>query len=69
MCIAPGTFRTPLLASLPQEALDSQGRQVPHPSRLGEPPEYAARVGHIIDNGMLNGEAIRLDNTIRMASR
>jgi NAD(P)-dependent dehydrogenase (short-subunit alcohol dehydrogenase family) len=69
MCIAPGTFRTPLLASLPREALDSLGQQVPHRSRLGEPPEYAALVGHIADNGMLNGEVIRLDGAIRMAPR
>ena len=69
MCIAPGTFRTPLLASLPQETLDSLGQQVPHPSRLGEPSEYAALVGHIIDNGMLNGEVIRLDGAIRMGPR
>jgi NAD(P)-dependent dehydrogenase (short-subunit alcohol dehydrogenase family) len=69
MCIAPGTFRTPLLASLPEEAIASLGRQVPHPSRLGEPREYAELVGHIIDNGMLNGEVIRLDGAIRMGPR
>jgi NAD(P)-dependent dehydrogenase (short-subunit alcohol dehydrogenase family) len=69
MGIAPGTFATPLLASLPAEAVASLGRQVPHPSRLGDPAEYAELVGHIISNGMLNGEVIRLDGAIRMAPR
>jgi NAD(P)-dependent dehydrogenase (short-subunit alcohol dehydrogenase family) len=69
MCIAPGTFKTPMLAGLPEEIIASLGKQVPHPSRLGDPSEYAALVGHIIDNGMLNGEVIRLDGAIRMAPR
>ena len=68
-CIAPGTFRTPMLAGLPQEVQDSLAAQVPHPSRLGDPSEYAGLVGHIIDNGMLNGAVIRLDGAIRMAPR
>ena len=67
--IAPGLFRTPLLMGLPQEALDSLGSQVPHPSRLGEPEEYAKLVTAIVDNPMLNGETIRLDGAIRMAPR
>ena len=69
MTIAPGTFETPMLAGLPEEARKSLGDQVPHPSRLGKPAEYAALVGHIIDNPMLNGETIRLDGSIRMAPR
>jgi NAD(P)-dependent dehydrogenase (short-subunit alcohol dehydrogenase family) len=69
MAIAPGLFRTPMLAGLPQEAQDSLGRQVPHPNRLGDPAEYAALVGHIVANPMLNGEVIRLDGAIRMAPR
>jgi NAD(P)-dependent dehydrogenase (short-subunit alcohol dehydrogenase family) len=69
MTIAPGLFRTPMLMGLPQEAQDSLGRQVPHPSRLGHPDEYAALVEHIITNPMLNGEVIRLDGAIRMAPR
>ena len=69
MTIAPGLFHTPLLAGLPQDALDSLGRQVPHPSRLGDPDEYAALVEHIVANPMLNGEVIRLDGAIRMAPR
>jgi len=67
--IAPGTFRTPLLASLPEAAQQSLAQQVPHPKRLGDPGEFAALVGHIIANGMLNGEVIRLDGAIRMAPR
>jgi NAD(P)-dependent dehydrogenase (short-subunit alcohol dehydrogenase family) len=67
--IAPGLFETPLLATLPQEARDSLGQQVPHPSRLGDPSEFAALVGHIVANPMLNGEVIRLDGAIRMAPR
>ncbi len=69
MTIAPGLFKTPLLAGLPQDALDSLGAQVPHPSRLGDPSEYAALVAHIVTNPMLNGEVIRLDGAIRMAPR
>jgi NAD(P)-dependent dehydrogenase (short-subunit alcohol dehydrogenase family) len=67
--IAPGTFKTPLLASLPEKAQDSLAQQVPHPKRLGDPREYAALVSHVIENGMLNGEVIRLDGAIRMAPR
>jgi NAD(P)-dependent dehydrogenase (short-subunit alcohol dehydrogenase family) len=69
MTIAPGLFATPMLAGLPQEAQDSLGAQVPHPSRLGDPDEYAALVEHIVHNPMLNGEVIRLDGAIRMAPR
>lgn len=67
--IAPGLFLTPLLEGLPQDVQDSLGRQVPFPSRLGAPAEYAAMVGHIVTNPMLNGEVIRLDGAIRMAPR
>lgn len=67
--IAPGLFLTPMLQGLPQEAQDSLGQQVPHPSRLGDPGEYAALVEHIVANPMLNGEVIRLDGAIRMAPR
>ncbi len=67
--IAPGLFKTPMLAGLPQDAQDSLGAQVPHPARLGDPSEYAALVGHIVANPMLNGETIRLDGAIRMAPR
>ncbi len=67
--IAPGIFETPMMAGLAQEAQDSLGAQVPHPSRLGKPAEYAALVAHIVENQMLNGETIRLDGAIRMAPR
>ena len=67
--IAPGIFLTPMLMGLPQAAQDSLGLQVPHPSRLGKPEEYAQMVEAIIANPMLNGEVIRLDGAIRMAPR
>lgn len=69
MTIAPGIFETPMLAALPEASRESLGQQVPHPSRLGSPDEYAALVEHIIANPMLNGEVIRLDGAIRMSPR
>ena len=67
--IAPGLFLTPLLSELPEEVQASLGAQVPFPSRLGAPPEYADMVSQITRNPMLNGEVIRLDGAIRMAPR
>jgi NAD(P)-dependent dehydrogenase (short-subunit alcohol dehydrogenase family) len=67
--IAPGTFDTPLLAKVSDDVRASLAKTVPHPSRLGEPHEYARLALAIIDNGMLNGETIRLDGAIRMAPR
>jgi NAD(P)-dependent dehydrogenase (short-subunit alcohol dehydrogenase family) len=67
--IAPGIMETPMLRGLPQAAQDSLGAQVPYPSRLGTPDEYARLVAAIVDNGYLNGETIRLDGAIRMAPR
>ncbi len=67
--IAPGLFDTPLLAGLPEDARASLGKQVPFPSRLGRPAEYADLAAHIVENVMLNGETIRLDGAIRMAPR
>ncbi len=67
--IAPGIFWTPMLAGLPEDAQASLGKQVPFPSRLGKPEEYAELAGAIISNPMLNGETIRLDGAIRMAPR
>ena len=69
MTIAPGLFLTPLLKGLPPEVQDSLGKQVPFPSRLGRPDEYASLAKHIVENEMLNGETIRLDGAIRMAPR
>src|SRR6476620_8215296 len=67
--IARGIFETPMMAGRPQEAQDSLGRQVPHPSRLGRPAEYANLAAHIVENAMLNGETIRLDGAIRMGPK
>ncbi len=67
--IAPGIMETPMLKGLPQAAQDSLGQQVPYPSRLGAPDEYARLVLAIVDNGYLNGETIRLDGAIRMAPK
>ena len=67
--IAPGIRETPMLMGLPQAAQDSLGQQVPFPSRLGRPDEYAVLVQQIVENGYLNGETIRLDGAIRMAPR
>ncbi|WP_128546298.1 3-hydroxyacyl-CoA dehydrogenase [Larkinella soli] len=69
MTIAPGLFETPLLMGLPEEARLSLGRQVPFPSRLGRPHEYALLAKAIVENPMLNGEVIRLDGAIRMAPK
>jgi NAD(P)-dependent dehydrogenase (short-subunit alcohol dehydrogenase family) len=65
--IAPGLFKTPLLMTLPEPALEALGKSIPFPSRLGEPSEYAALACHILENPMLNGEVIRLDGALRMA--
>src|SRR5215217_7991511 len=64
--IAPGTFDTPLLAGLPEPAREALGQQIPFPSRLGQPAEFAALACHIAQNPMLNGETIRLDGALRM---
>jgi NAD(P)-dependent dehydrogenase (short-subunit alcohol dehydrogenase family) len=67
--IAPGLFDTPMMAGLPEAARASLGQQVPFPSRLGKPEEYAALAKHIIENIMLNGAVLRLDGAIRMAPK
>ena len=67
--IAPGVFETPMLLGLPKDAQDSLGKQVPFPSRLGRPGEYAQLVKAIIEIEMLNAETIRLDGAIRMAPK
>ena len=67
--IAPGIFDTPLLGKLPPEVRETLGKQVPFPSRLGRPEEFAALAVHIIENAMINGETIRLDGAIRMPPR
>ena len=67
--IAPGTFDTPLLGALPQEAREELGANIPFPQRLGDPDEFAALAVHIVENPMLNGETIRLDGALRMPPR
>ena len=67
--IAPGTFDTPLLGALPQEARDALAAAIPFPSRLGDPVEFADLAAHIVTNRMLNGETIRLDGALRMPPR
>ncbi|MBV9309558.1 MAG: SDR family NAD(P)-dependent oxidoreductase [Solirubrobacterales bacterium] len=67
--IAPGTFDTPLLGALPEEARQELARAIPFPSRLGRPEEFAALASHIVENEMLNGEVIRLDGALRMPPR
>ena len=69
VAIAPGIFDTPLLAGLPEPARQSLAQQVPFPTRLGRPDEFAALAQHIIENEMLNGEVIRLDGAMRMAAK
>jgi NAD(P)-dependent dehydrogenase (short-subunit alcohol dehydrogenase family) len=66
VAIAPGIFHTPMLGALPPEVQDSLGKQIPFPSRLGKPAEFAALAASIITNPMLNGTTIRLDGAIRM---
>ena len=67
--IAPGIFKTPMMAGLPQAAQDSLGASVPFPARLGQPAEYAALAIHIVENGYINGETIRIDGALRMAPK
>jgi NAD(P)-dependent dehydrogenase (short-subunit alcohol dehydrogenase family) len=67
--IAPGTFDTPLLAALPEDARQQLASQIPFPSRLGQPEEFAHLAAHVVENPMLNGETIRLDGALRMAPR
>jgi len=67
--IAPGIFETPMLKGMPQEVQEALAAGIPHPSRLGQPSEYAELVRHIVENEYLNGEVIRLDGAIRLAPR
>lgn len=69
MTIAPGTFDTPMLAGLPEEARAKLAEAIPHPHRLGRPEEFGALVRHIVENPALNGETIRLDGALRMPPR
>jgi NAD(P)-dependent dehydrogenase (short-subunit alcohol dehydrogenase family) len=64
--IAPGTFDTPMMGTLPEDKQQALAQQIPHPARLGKPEEYAALVVHIVENPALNGEVIRLDGALRL---
>jgi NAD(P)-dependent dehydrogenase (short-subunit alcohol dehydrogenase family) len=67
--VAPGLFATPLMEQLPLEVQQSLAASIPFPKRLGQPDEFAALAAHIVTNGHLNGEVIRLDGALRMAPR
>ena len=69
MTIAPGTMETPMMAGFSQEVKDSLAAMVPHPARLGSPDEYASLAAYVVENGLLNGEVIRLDGALRMPPR
>jgi NAD(P)-dependent dehydrogenase (short-subunit alcohol dehydrogenase family) len=69
MSVAPGIFKTPMVAAFPQEVQDSLAENIPFPSRLGEAEEFAALVCHMIENNFLNGETVRLDGATRMQPR
>lgn len=66
LTIAPGLFKTPLVAELPQETQDALASAIPYPARLGEPSEFAALVMAMVENDYLNGEIVRLDGALRM---
>ena len=67
--IAPGLFLTPLMRTLPEPVQQSLAASIPFPQRLGKPEEFAELACHIVSNGHLNGEVIRLDGALRMAPR
>ena len=67
--ILPGIFATPLMLGMGDKVVDALSASVPFPKRLGRPPEYAAMVMTLVENGYMNGEAVRLDGAIRMPPR
>lgn len=67
--VAPGLFATPLMKELPEAVQQSLAASIPFPQRLGKPEEFAELACHIVTNGHLNGEVIRLDGALRMAPR
>lgn len=69
MTIAPGTFDTPMLAGLPEEAREALAEDIPHPQRLGDPDEFGLLVRQLVEHPYLNGEVIRLDGALRMKAR
>ena len=69
VAIAPGLFRTPMMEALPDEVTDRIAANVPFPSRLGDPAEFARMVQAIVENPYLNGTTIRLDGAVRLPPR
>ena len=69
MTIAPGVMLTPMVSGMPPDVQESLAAQIPFPSRLGTPEDYAFLAQHIVENRILNGEVIRLDGAIRMGPR
>jgi NAD(P)-dependent dehydrogenase (short-subunit alcohol dehydrogenase family) len=69
LSIAPGTFDTPMLALLPEEARAALAADIPFPHRLGDPAEFGQLVLHMIENAYLNGETVRLDGALRMPAK
>ncbi|MBT8070545.1 MAG: SDR family oxidoreductase, partial [Gammaproteobacteria bacterium] len=67
--VAPGIFWTPMVDGMPEHIQESLSASIPFPSRLGKPEEYAELVAHIVENGYLNGETIRLDGAVRLAPK
>ena len=67
--VAPGIFWTPMVDGMPEHVQESLSASIPFPSRLGKPEEYAELVAHIMENGYLNGETIRLDGAVRLAPK
>lgn len=67
--VAPGIFWTPMVDGMPEHIQESLSASIPFPSRLGKPEEYAELVAHIMENGYLNGETIRLDGAVRLAPK
>jgi NAD(P)-dependent dehydrogenase (short-subunit alcohol dehydrogenase family) len=63
--IAPGTIGTPPMMMMPEAMRDVFAANVPFPKRLGEPDEYAFLAQHMIENGYINGQVIRLDGAVR----
>lgn len=69
MAVAPGIFHTPMVGGMPEQVQESLAASIPFPKRLGRPEEFAELVGHIVENGYLNGETIRLDGAVRLAPK
>jgi NAD(P)-dependent dehydrogenase (short-subunit alcohol dehydrogenase family) len=67
--LAPGLFATPLMATLPEAVQASLAASIPFPQRLGKPEEFAQLAVHVVSNGHLNGEVIRIDGALRLAPR